>query len=287
LIYPGLCNDKNGRMNLRFENVSFAYENFSSPANATSNQLDDISFAMRPGEVVGMVGRSGSGKTTLMQLCNGLLMPQQGRIVVDEQDINLADYDLTALRRRLGLVFQFPETQLFAATVAEEIAFGPQQQKIAFQEGVTNSLQLVGLSASFAGRNPFTLSQGEKRRVVIASVLAMQPEMLVLDEPTAGLDARGVAGISIILKEWLAPERTLMIISHDVDFIATLCSRILVLEKGRLLYDGTASSLWGIGATLHGQEFLQKANLPMPRYQRLRQHLLQQGIKSECENLAL
>ncbi len=276
-------------MNLRFENISFAYENFNSPANATSNQLDDISFAIRPGEVVGIVGRSGSGKTTLMQLCNGLLLPQQGRIVVDEQDINLADYDLTPLRRRLGLVFQFPETQLFAATVAEEIAFGPQQKLgvIEFQESVTNSLQLVGLNASFAGRNPFTLSQGEKRRVAIASVLAMQPEMLVLDEPTAGLDAPGVAGISIILKEWLAPERTLMIISHDVDFIATLCSRILVLEKGRLLYDGTASSLWGMGATLRGQEVLQKANLPMPRYQRLRQHLLQQGIKSECENSAL
>jgi len=270
-------------MNLRFENVSFAYENSISP---TSNQLEAINFAIRPGEVVGIVGRSGSGKTTLMQLCNGLLMPQQGRIVVDEQDINRTDYDLTALRRRLGLVFQFPETQLFAATVEEEIAFGPQQQNlgaITFQECVTNSLQLVGLNASFAGRNPFTLSQGEKRRVAIASVLAMQPEMLVLDEPTAGLDARGVAEISTILKDWLSPERTLMIISHDVDFIATPCSRVLVLEKGRLLYDGTASSLWGNEATLHGREVLQKANLPMPRYQRLQLHLLRQGIKSECK----
>jgi len=270
-------------MNLRFENVSFAYENFNSPA---SNQLDAINFAIQSSEVVGIVGRSGSGKTTLMQLCNGLLMPQQGRIVVDEQDINLTDYDLPALRRRLGLVFQFPETQFFAATVEEEIAFGPRQQNLGsgeFQECVTNSLQLVGLNASFAGRNPFTLSQGEKRRVAIASVLAMQPEMLVLDEPTAGLDGRGVAEVSAILKGWLSPERTLLIISHDVDFISTHCPRILVLEKGRLLHDGTASSLWGKEATPLGGEVLQKAALPAPRYQRLQRQLSRQGIKTECK----
>jgi energy-coupling factor transport system ATP-binding protein len=272
-------------MNLRFEHVSFAYENFNSIAGKTSNQLDDLSFSIRPGEVVGIVGRSGSGKTTLMQLCNGLLMPQRGRIIVDEQDINLAGFGLAGLRRRLGLVFQFPETQLFAATVEEEIAFGPQQQKLGpgeFQQCVTNSLQLVGLNASFAGRNPFSLSQGEKRRVAIASVLAMQPEMLVLDEPTASLDARGVAEISAILKNWRTSEKTLVMISHEIDLMAALCSRVLILEKGRLLYDGATSSLWGSEATPWGREILQKANLPAPRSQRLQQHLLQRGIRLPC-----
>jgi len=268
-------------MYIRFEHVCFAYENFNSPAGIISNQLDDISFSIRPGEAVGIVGRSGSGKTTLMQLCNGLLMPQRGRLVVDEQDINLAGYDLAALRRRLGLVFQFPETQLFAATVEEEIVFGPQQQNLSpdeFQQCVTNSLQLVGLNTSFAGRNPFSLSQGEKRRVAIACVLAMQPEMLVLDEPTASLDGRGIAEISAILKNWLMNERTLMIISHEINLIAALCSRVLVLEKGRLLYDGTTQALWGSEATPQRQEILQTANLPAPRYQRLERHLLKQGI---------
>ena len=265
-------------MNLRFENVSFSYESFNLPAN----QLENISFEIQSGESVGIVGRSGSGKTTLMQLCNGLLIPQRGRVLVDGQDINLAGYDLTALRRRLGLVFQFPETQLFAATVEEEIAFGPQQQKVTpeqFQQCVTNSLQLVGLEKSFASRNPFTLSQGEKRRVAIASVLAMNPEMLILDEPMASLDARGIAEISAILRNWLTPEKALAIISHEVELIAALCSRILVLEKGRLFYDGTTASLWGSAATAPGREVLQKANLPMPREQRLQEHLRQKGIK--------
>ena len=265
-------------MNLRFENISFSYESFNSPAT----QLENISFEIRPGEMVGMVGRSGSGKTTLMQLCNGLLMPQQGRVLVDGQDINLAGYDLTALRRRLGLVFQFPETQLFAATVEEEIAFGPQQQNMTsaqFQECVTNSLHLVGLEKSFASRNPFTLSQGEKRRVAIASVLAMNPELLILDEPTASLDARGVAEISAILRNWLTPEKTLAIISHEVELVAALCSRVLVLEKGRLFYDGATASLWGNAATAPGREVLQTVNLPTPRAQRLQQHLQQKGFK--------
>jgi len=265
-------------MNLRFENIFFAYESFDSPAN----QLENISFEIRPGEIVGMVGRSGSGKTTLMQLCNGLLIPQHGRVLVDGLDINIAGYDLAALRRRLGLVFQFPETQLFAATVEEEIAFGPQQQKVTpeqFQQCVTNSLQLVGLEKSFASRNPFTLSQGEKRRVAIASVLAMNPEMLILDEPTASLDGRGVAEISTILRNWITPQKTLAIISHEVELIATLCSRVLVLEKGQLFYDGTAAALWGSEATPRGREVLQSVNLPTPRRYRLQQHLLQRGIK--------
>lgn len=268
-------------MTLRFENVTFAYENLASHTNPTANQLDNISFEIRPGEMAGIVGRSGSGKTTLMQLCNGLLIPQRGRVLVDGQDINLAGYDLRALRCRLGVVFQFPEMQLFAATVEEEIAFGPQQQNFQAEEvsrHVTQALHAVGLPANYGRRNPFTLSQGEKRRVALASVLAMQPAMLVLDEPTASLDARGVAEVRGLLQSFHATGKTLVVISHDVDLIADLCPRILILEKGRLAYDGTTKALWGSEATSARQNIWQNAKLPLPRSQRLRDHLATHGM---------
>jgi energy-coupling factor transport system ATP-binding protein len=270
-------------MTLRFEKVSFAYETFTNPA---ANQLENISFKIQPGEIAGIVGRSGSGKTTLMQLFNGLLIPNQGRILVDGRDLNTPNYDLVTLRRRLGVVFQFPETQLFAATVEEEIAFAPQLQNLAAEEitrRVTEELHRVGLDASFLKRNPLTLSQGEKRRVALASVLAMRPEMLVLDEPTASLDAAGVAEVRGILQNWrkktgaLVTENALVMISHDVDLIASLCPRILVLEQGRLLFDGETKSLWN--SSQHN-EILKQAGLPLPRYERLRRHLSEKGLNS-------
>jgi energy-coupling factor transport system ATP-binding protein len=256
-------------MNIRFENVWFVYENFNVSAS-TAPQLQDLSFEIRQGEMVGIAGRSGSGKTTLMQLFNGLIAPQRGRVLVDEEDINAPVYDLAALRRRLGVVFQFPETQLFAATVEEEIAFGPQQQNLAAEEisqRVAVALHMVGLDAAFLKNNPFTLSQGEKRRVAVASVLAMRPEALVLDEPTASLDARGVSEVSNMLQAWRTAQKTFVMISHDVDLIARLCRRVLVLERGRLLFDGETKSLW------EKNEILPRAGLPLPRSERLRQHL--------------
>jgi len=265
-------------MNIRFENVCFAYENFSTPSSSIPSQLQNISFEIRPGEFVGIVGRSGSGKTTLMQLFNGLLLSSPGRVLIDEQDINLPGYDLTALRRRLGVVFQFPETQLFAATVEDEIAFGPQQQNLAPDEivrRVAEMLHAVGFDNIFSRRNPFTLSQGEKRRVALASVLAMRPETLVLDEPTASLDARGLAEVRDILVSWHTAEKTLVMISHDIDLIASLCRRVLVLDRGRLLYDGETKSFW---ESEQRREILQQAGLPMPRYHRLRQHLSAEDV---------
>jgi len=267
-------------MNIRFENVFFSYENFSLPANASPSRLQDLSFAIRPGEVIGIVGRSGSGKTTLLQLFNGLLLPERGRVLIDEADIHAADYDLVALRRRLGVVFQFPEIQLFAATVEEEIAFGLQRQNFDAEEisnRVTKALHAVGLDESFASRNPFTLSQGEKRRVALASVFVMQPETLILDEPTAGLDARGIAEILALLQNFHTAAKTLIIISHDVDLLASHCSRVLVLDQGRLLYDGTTRQLWGDENNASRQEVLQKVNLPLPRYQRVRRQLREKG----------
>jgi energy-coupling factor transport system ATP-binding protein len=272
-------------MNIRFENVWFAYENFSPSASQTLHQLQDISFEVHSKECVGIVGRSGSGKTTLMQLCNGLLAPERGRVLVDEQDIHAPDYDLSALRRRIGLAFQFPETQIFATTVFEEIACGPRQQKLLPQgisQRVSDSLLWVGLDDDFAERNPFTLSQGEKRRVALAGILAMRPELLILDEPTASLDGRGIAEISGLLHRWHAAGGTLLMISHDLDLIASLCLRLLILEKGKLIYDGLTASLWE-GSPQHStQEILQKAGLPLPRFERVRQHFASKGILVEA-----
>jgi energy-coupling factor transport system ATP-binding protein len=261
-------------MNIRFEKVWFAYENLlGSPTNSPTSQLQDISFEIGPGELVGVVGRSGSGKTTLMQLFNGLLLPTRGRILVDAEDINSSDYDLVALRRRLGVVFQFPETQLFAATVEEEIAFGPQQQQLSPEEialRVADVLPAVSLAEAMRRRNPFTLSQGEKRRVALASVLAMRPEVLVLDEPTASLDAAGVNEVRRILQNWHAAKKTLVIISHDVDLIASLCTRVLLLERGKLLFDGETKALW---ESAQPHEVLRQTGLPLPRPVRLRRRL--------------
>ncbi len=275
-------------MTIRFENVWFAYENLAAPVDPPQPQLQDISFEIRTGELVGLAGRSGSGKTTLMQMFNGLLAPERGRILVDGQDIHAPDYNLTALRRRLGVVFQFPEMHLFAATVEEEIAFGPQHQNLPVAEisqRVTLALHQVGLDESFAGRNPFTLSQGEKRRVALAGVLAMQPEMLVLDEPTASLDARGALEVRGLLRDWQAAGKTLVVISHDFDLIARLCSRLLILGHGELVYDGHTASLWKITASPSEQNILQYAGLPWPRFQRLRQHLSRQRIP--CEGISI
>jgi energy-coupling factor transport system ATP-binding protein len=271
-------------MTIRFENVWFTYESFAAPGIQPKPQLQDISFEIGTGELVGLAGRSGSGKTTLMQMFNGLLAPARGRILIDGQDIHAPKYDLTALRRRLGVVFQFPEMHFFAATVDEEIAFGPLQQNLPAAEiaqRVTFSLHQVGLDESFAGRNPFTLSQGEKRRVALAGVLAMQPEMLVLDEPTASLDARGALEVRALLREWHEEGRTLVIISHDIDLIACLCSRLLILRQGQLIYDGPTASLWEKAASDSARDSLQHAGLPWPRYQRLRQHLSRQQITWE------
>lgn len=271
-------------MTIRFENVSFAYENFAAPDNQPKPQLQEISFEIRAGELVGLAGRSGSGKTTLMQMFNGLLAPARGRVLVDGQDVHASDYDLTALRRRLGVVFQFPEMHLFAATVEEEISFSPIQQKIPGPEiakRVTLALQQVGLDESFAGRNPFTLSQGEKRRVALAGVLAMQPEMIVLDEPTASLDARGTAEVSALLRTWHAGGKTVVVISHDIDLIARFCPRLFILGQGRLIYDGPTALLWGMAPSDSKRDILQQAGLPWPRYQRLREHLSRQHINWE------
>ncbi|MGH7491434.1 MAG: energy-coupling factor ABC transporter ATP-binding protein [bacterium] len=282
-------------MKITFHQVHFAYEHFGEAAPGEKEfQLRGLSFEIGGAEFVAIAGRSGSGKTTLLQMFNGLLRPQRGEILVDDQNIHAPGYDVTALRRRLGLAFQFPEAQLFAATVREDIAFAPQQQKLPSGEiaaRTRQALQEVGLTEIFLDRDPFTLSEGEKRRTALAGILAMQPEMLILDEPTAGLDARGVAEIKALLRLWSQRGRGLIMISHDTDLIAALAQRVLVLHEGAILFDGKPSELWPLSPhpstlTVAHTGVIAQAGLAEPRSVRLARKLEKLGLSpSELEQL--
>ncbi len=276
-------------MKISFQEVSFSYEKFGADAAASMIQLRRLNFTIGEAERVAIVGRSGSGKTTLMQMFNGILRPTCGKIFLDGRDIHASGYDLHKLRTRVGLAFQFPEAQLFGMTVSEDVAFGPAQLKLAADEVQTRvraSLQQVGLSEELLQRNPMTLSEGEKRRVALAGILAMNPEMLVLDEPTASLDAAGVAQIKQILQECFRQGKTVVIVSHDTDLVAELAERVLVLHAGEIIFDGKPGELWSDELQLQYNEashavptkLLARAGLAWPRAVRLRNYLAAKNI---------
>jgi len=270
-------------MTITFRDVCFAYENFNQPTSTSPRyQLRDLNFQISPNEFVAIIGRSGSGKSTLMQMFNGLLPPAAGEIRVDNQNIHAKGYNLTELRRRAGLVFQFPEAQLFAATVREDVAFAPMQQKLSgmeIEKRTRLALAQVGLPEFFLERNPLTLSEGEKRRVAFAGILAMQPEMLVLDEPTASLDARGVADIRVLLQQWHHSGKTIVMISHDTDLVAELAQRVLVLHGGTISFDGTPQELWVDPDEAH--ELCARAGLAVPRAIRMERLLAKRGFEDK------
>lgn len=229
---------------LRLEKLSFRYTGIGASDRLV---LDQIDLTLGKG-CTAIVGPSGSGKTTLIQQFTGLLQPVSGRVLADGLDIWSRGYDLTALRRRIGLVFQFPETQLFEESVARDIAFGPAnlgwtEERI--KVAVDRAMDLVGLDASrFRDRSPFQLSEGEKRRVAIAGVLAMEPEMLVLDEPTAGLDPRGVRGVEQLIGTLLHQGTAVVLITHNMDFVNDMAGRALLMIGGRIAYDGDPARLF-------------------------------------------
>ena len=206
--------------------------------------LDDVSFTISDGEFVGVIGHTGSGKSTLVQHLNGLLKPSSGQVLIDGQDLNGEHVNRRALRQRIGLVFQYPEYQLFEETVEKDIAFGPKNQGLSPEDiasRVRYAMDCVHLDYDkYAARSPFELSGGQMRRVAIAGVLAMKPAILILDEPTAGLDPRGRDKILTMLEELHARENvTILMVSHSMDDMARLAERLLVMSEGKIVADGT------------------------------------------------
>lgn len=236
--------------------------------------LDKVSLTIEDGEFVGLIGHTGSGKSTLVQHLNGLLKPTSGKILVDGLDLGAKETDMREVRRRVGLVFQYPEYQLFEETVRKDIAFGPGNLGISgdeLEERVRAAADQVGLEEALLDKSPFELSGGQKRRVAIAGVLAMQPKVLVLDEPTAGLDPRGREELIALMKKLNEGGVTLIMVSHSMNDVARLCGKVLVMNHGRLALSGSPGEVFA-----HGEE-LKKMGLGLPDGARLAELLREKG----------
>lgn len=205
--------------------------------------VDDISLKVEENEFIGLIGHTGSGKSTFIQHLNGLLKPSSGEIIIDGTRVDKSGANLTDLRKKVGLVFQYPEYQLFEETIERDIAFGPKNLDISdeeVQERVKSSMESVGLDyKTYKDKSPFELSGGLKRRVAIAGVLAMEPKVLILDEPTAGLDPRGRDEILSEIKSIHEKRKmTVILVSHSMEDVAKIAERIVVLDKGKVFLDG-------------------------------------------------
>lgn len=241
--------------------------------------LKDISFSVEPGEFIGVIGHTGSGKSTLMQHLNGLLKPTSGTVLLGGKDI-WSDKQLTRQSRfRVGLVFQYPEYQLFEETVYKDIAFGPKNMgldKGEIDRRVREAAGFVGLTEEQLQLSPFDLSGGQKRRVAIAGVIAMEPEVLILDEPTAGLDPRGREDILENIEAYReAKNATVMMVSHSMNDVARLTDRLIVLNNAQLVMDGSPQEVF-----VHAQELLEMG-LDIPEVTRVFLMLRQQGVPVE------
>ena len=258
---------------LQVKNLSYIY---SAGTPFEHRALQDVSFSVNRGEFVGIIGHTGSGKSTLMQQLNGLLKPTSGEVLLDGADIH-SDKKLTRQARfRVGLVFQYPEYQLFEETVYKDIAFGPKNMGLKADEvdrRVREAAGFVGLTEQQLQVSPFDLSGGQKRRVAIAGVIAMEPEVLILDEPTAGLDPAGRAGILQNIEDYRrAKNATIMMVSHSMEDVARLTDRLLVLSKSNLAMAGTPETVFA-----RAQELLDMG-LAIPQVTRVFLELRKMGL---------
>lgn len=240
-----------------------------------SDALQDITFTIEDGDLLALIGHTGSGKSTLAQHLNGLLTPTSGRVLVDGEDINVKGANRRALRQRVGLLFQYAEYQLFEETVYKDIAFGPKNQGLASEEldrRVRRAFQQVHLPEDALQRSPFELSGGQMRRVALAGVVAMEPEVLVLDEPIAGLDPKGRDELTEIIHELHRGGVTIVLISHNMDDVARIATRVAVLDKGRLAMLGTPREIFARGDELAAM------GLDVPQTVQLCRRLRQGGL---------
>lgn len=242
--------------------------------------LDDITITIDDGEFIGLIGHTGSGKSTLIQHLNGLLKPSSGRVLLDDIDINSKEASLKTVRQKVGLVFQYPEHQLFEETVYKDIAFGPKNLGLddkQIESRIKSSLEMVGLNYDeIKDISPFDLSGGQKRRVAIAGVLAMKPKVLILDEPTAGLDPRGRDEILNQIKELHKKEKiTVILVSHSMEDIAKLVEKIIVMNKGKIMLTDTPDKVF------KEIKMLESVGLGVPQVSYLMRELKNKGFPIE------
>ena len=221
---------------------------YSAGTPFESTALHDVSISIPQGQFAAVIGHTGSGKSTFIQHLNALLQPTEGRVLLDGQDINKDKYTRRDVKRKVGLVFQYPEYQLFEETVYKDIAFGPSNMKLGkeeIDERVREAAAFTGVSEELFERSPLELSGGQKRRIAIAGVIAMRPEVLILDEPTAGLDPAGCAQIFENIRSYREKSgATVLIVSHSMDDVARLAERIIVFDRGTVVMDGTPAAVF-------------------------------------------
>jgi energy-coupling factor transport system ATP-binding protein len=260
-------------MQLELKNVSYTY---GKGTVFEVNALSDINLAIEEGQFIGIIGHTGSGKSTLIQHFNALMQPTEGKVLFEGEDIWGEKYDRRALRSKVGLVFQYPEHQLFEADVLSDVAFGPKNQGLSKEEAearAREALTQVGFPEKFYGHSPFELSGGQKRRVAIAGVLAMNPKVLILDEPTAGLDPKGRDEILDQIS-YLHEKRgiTIILVSHSMEDVARYADRLIVVNDGKIPYDGTPREVF-----THYEE-LEKIGLAAPQITYIMHDLAAKGI---------
>ena len=252
---------------LEVKNIKYSY-------NKDYQALKGVSLKVEEGEMVALLGKNGAGKSTLFLHLNGIYEPDEGQVFIDGEELKYDKKSLLKFRQKVGIVFQNPDDQIFAPTVEEDVAFGPLNLGLPMEEvqkRVTESLARVGMSG-YEKKAPHHLSGGQKKRVAIAGILAMKPKIMVLDEPTAGLDPQGVTDLSILLKELNDEGITIIISTHEVNLVPTYAKRVFVLVDGLLIAEGSPKEIFA------QPEILEKANLEVPIVTELFQELEKEGF---------
>ncbi|MEX2804674.1 energy-coupling factor transporter ATPase [Streptococcus sp. H31] len=264
-------------MGITLKNVSYTYQ-AGTPFEGRA--LFDINLEIRDGSYTAFIGHTGSGKSTVMQLLNGLAVPTEGSVTIDGMTItpDSKNKDIKSVRKKVGLVFQFPESQLFAETVLKDVAFGPQNFGVSLQEAESlakEKLALVGIAEELFDKNPFELSGGQMRRVAIAGILAMEPKILVLDEPTAGLDPRGRRELMQLFNRLYQSGMTVVLVTHLMDDVADYADYVYVLEAGKLVLSGSPKNLF------QKVSLLESKQLGVPKITKFAQSLAHRGLPME------
>lgn len=261
-------------MGIALENVNFTYQEGTPLASAA---LSDVSLTIEDGSYTALIGHTGSGKSTILQLLNGLLVPSQGSVRVFDTLITSTskNKDIRQIRKQVGLVFQFAENQIFEETVLKDVAFGPQNFGVSEEDAVKTArekLALVGIDESLFDRSPFELSGGQMRRVAIAGILAMEPAILVLDEPTAGLDPLGRKELMTLFKKLHQSGMTIVLVTHLMDDVAEYANQVYVMEKGRLVKGGKPSDVF------QDVVFMEEVQLGVPKITAFCKRLADRGV---------